>query len=402
MGKAIKFYFAAIILICLLLWWVDKSQVKPIDWAQTYSLDTKNPYDLYVFNEEIEHLVQPKNIKREWLSSYEYLQGKTSRCTYLIVDKSMSSVQDSMLLGEVAKGSNLFISSENIFKNLTDTLALRYADIDQDMDFDNPDNNYLDLSLINKAWGTKTYKLEPVNNSFAFISLDPKTTTILGMETKFDGKVYPNFIRIKFGKGYVFLHAHPQVFTNKALLDKKSSAEYVSTILSYLPSDLPIVWFVGGQTQKYGTPQEKTTLSIVFQYPALRFAWLLMIYVLILFILFNAKRRQRIIPIIEPVKNTTIEFVQTIGNLYFQKESATEIVNKKITYFLDKIRRRYYLDTSVLDDKFVMKLHLKSGKEKILIEKIVQRINMHKRLKSAVPEDLMVLNQLIEDFWRKE
>jgi hypothetical protein len=396
-----KFYLLAVVAVVLIIFLIDSIKIKPVDWEQRYSLDTKNPYDLYVFNAEIKNFVNSRKIEREWLSPYEHLEDQDQQSNYLIIDKNMHGLSDTILLEEVAKGSNLFISSENIFAGFIDTLGVKYANIDPDMLLDEQKTNCLTLSLTNKTWGQKKYKMEPVNNSFSFVEMDSATTTILGTQKKSDGKVSPNFIRVKYGKGYIYLHNHPQVFTNMELLEQNGSTEYVANLLSYLPKDLPLVWFVNGQTSNYGAPEEKTPLSIVFQYPALRIAWLILIYGLLLFVIFHIKRRQRVIPVVQPLRNTTIEFVQTIGNLYFQEESATEIVDKKITYFLDKIRTRYYLDTSKLDERFALKLQLKSGKDALLIEKIMKQIYQFRRLKSAVSEDLVKLNDLIEKFWEK-
>ena len=402
MGKAMKFYLAGLVAVLLIIFLIDSGKVKPVDWEQRYSLDTKNPYDLYVFNAEIENFFNSRKVEREWLSPYEHIKRGGVKSNYLIINKNMHGLSDSLLLEDVAEGSNLFISSENIFADFVAILKVKYANIDPEMLLDGEHSNYLQLSMTNKTWGQKKYRLEPVNNSFSFVEMDPATTTILGTQTKPDGKVSPNFVRVKYGKGYVFLHNHPQVFTNMELLEKPGgSEEYVANLLSYLPKNMPVVWFVNGQTTNFGAPDNRTPLSIVFEYPALRIAWLILIYGLLLFVIFHVKRRQRVIPVVQPLRNTTIEFVQTIGNLYFQEESATEIVDKKITYFLDKVRTRYYLDTSKLDERFALKLQLKSGKDPLLIEKIMKQIFQFKRLKSAVPDDLVKLNDLIEEFWKK-
>jgi len=129
--------------------------------------------------------------------------------------------------------------------------------------------------------------------------------------------------------------------------------------------------------------------------------WLLFVYGMLLYLLFNAKRHQRIVPVVKPLKNTTVEFVQTIGNLYFQEGSTSNILGKKIIYFLDRVRHRYYLDTSKLDDNFALKLQSKSGKDKELIDDILTSIRDFQKLRTAIPTDLIKLNNLIEEFWKE-
>jgi hypothetical protein len=125
--------------------------------------------------------------------------------------------------------------------------------------------------------------------------------------------------------------------------------------------------------------------------------WYLFLLGMLVFILFNAKRKQRVVPIISPLGNTTIDFTKSIGNLYFQEGDHDNIINKKIIYFLEKIRNEYLIDTTKLDDEFVKKLHLKSGKELHDIKQAVFLINTHRRSPhNSVAEDLIQINNAIE------
>ena len=72
-------------------------------------------------------------------------------------------------------------------------------------------------------------------------------------------------------------------------------------------------------------------------------------------------------------------------------------MHKKIIYFLEKIRNEYLIDTSVLDDNFIKKLHLKSGKKVEDIEKVVRLINyQRKSYNQSIEEDLIEINNAIE------
>ena len=399
MGKTIKLYLAGIFFLVLIILLIDTFRVNPTNWKPTYSLDHKNPFDLYVFNREIKNIIPENRIKRILKTPYEYIQEQTKKVNYLVIKQNMYITDDTLLLEEVKKGSNLFVSSENYISNITDTLGLKYTEVDSDLSLKKLD--ILKLSLTNKNWGKADYNLKHVQNTFAFVDADSGTTTILGTEKMPDGKVYPNFLKIKFGKGYVFIHNQPQVFTNYALLAKNSSASYVAHMLSYIPNDMDVVWFVNGQTSNLNAPKTETGLSVVFRYPALRAVWLLLVYGLVVYILFNSKRRQRIVPVIKPLKNTTVEFVQTIGNLYFQQGNTANIIEKKIVFFLDRIRTYYFIDTSGLDYRFAEKLKSKSGKNLELITEILEFINKFRKNKIAEKNDLIHLNKLIEEFWDK-
>jgi len=398
MDKTIKIYLAAILLVVLVIFIIDTFRIKPVDWTPSYSLDHKKPLDLYVFDHEIKNFMPEHKINRELTTPYEYINQNHQKSVYVIINRFIFDTSDTILLNEVAAGSHLFISSENFIKNIQDTLGFEYEDISSVI---LSKESTLKLSLTNKTWANKQLILKPVNNTYAFVKMNAATTAILGTQTMPDGIVAPNFIRVKYGKGYVYIHNQPQIFSNVSLLYEKHASEYAALVLSYIPKNLPVVWFVGGQTINPDMPFAVSPLSIIFRYPALRASWLIMLYGLLLYILFNAKRRQRIIPEIKPLRNTTIEFVQTIGNLYFQEGNTANIVDKKIIYFLDRIRNRYYLDTSYTDERFAEKLQSKSGKDEKLINEILSFIRRFRQQKTASRTDLMHLNKLIEEFWEK-
>ena len=116
--------------------------------------------------------------------------------------------------------------------------------------------------------------------------------------------------------------------------------------------------------------------------------------------IFNAKRRQRIVNVIKPLKNTTVDFAKTIGNLYYETKDHDNLIDKKITYFLEYIRRVYHLDTQIFDDKFIKNLSLKSGKNETDIKKLVNKIAYLKSKSNCNEADLLELNKAIEDFYK--
>jgi hypothetical protein len=140
-------------------------------------------------------------------------------------------------------------------------------------------------------------------------------------------------------------------------------------------------------------------LRFIFSQPALRWAWYLGLITTLLFMIFNAKRRQRIVVEKVPLKNTTVEFTKTIGNLYYETKDHNNLIEKKITYFLEYIRRVYYLDTQILDDKFVNNLTLKSGKDQDDIKQLIKQIVYLKAKNNCNETDLLRLNNAIEDFY---
>ena len=122
---------------------------------------------------------------------------------------------------------------------------------------------------------------------------------------------------------------------------------------------------------------------------------------LAIFMLFSAKRKQRVVPIIPPVNNTTVDFTKTIGNLYLQEGDHHTIIGKKIIYFLEKIRTDYLLDTFDLDETFVNRLHQKTGKDKADIEHVIQLIKKHRNHLDSTENDVIEMSKAIEKLAQK-
>ena len=125
----------------------------------------------------------------------------------------------------------------------------------------------------------------------------------------------PRVVRIQRGKGELFFSCEPLLLTNYGILDEQANG-LVFRLMSQFRG-LPIV-----RTEAY-TPQaeinEETPLRFWLQNEPLRWAIYLTLGGLLLFCVFYARRRQRVIPVVEEPKNRSIEFVKLIGTLYYQK-----------------------------------------------------------------------------------
>ena len=189
------------------------------------------------------------------------------------------------------------------------------------------------------------------------------------------------------------MHSEPLIVTNFYLL-KPESKNYVQDVFSYL-SERETVWFSGANKN---VAESRSPLRFILANPPLRYAWWLLLAGLVLFIIFNAKRKQRIVPIVEPLKNKSVEFVKSIGNLYLQEGDFHDMMAKKAQYFLNRVRMDLLIDTKNLDEKFIHLLHLKTGKS---IEKINEATVLIKKgqdpYATVMKEDLIKMNRLLDE-----
>ena len=164
------------------------------------------------------------------------------------------------------------------------------------------------------------------------------------------------FIQIEVGDGSFFLHSVPLMFTNYYMVDPVNH-EYISSALSMLPVR-DVIW---DEYFKPGKVHTDSPVAYLLDNRALKWAWFLSLGGVLMFMLFESKRKQRIIPVIDPPANTSLEFTQTVGRLYYAHGDHKDIAEKKIKHLLEYIRNRWSMPTTDFNDEFLNKLAGKSG-----------------------------------------
>jgi hypothetical protein len=394
---SLKIYIACLIILFIGIVLIDSNKPIPINWTTTYDINDKIPFGLYVLDKEISGLLNGQKITKLDATPFEYFHNNAQitsdeklqmKTTFLRIsefsDLDKSSTQ--MLIDFAQKGNNVFLSMKDFPKAILDSLKLEL----------NGEYQYTDSIfnwLANPNLGKQKYKLvEGLGNNY-FSKIDTTHTTVLGFQS--GDSLRTNFVKVKYKKGNFFLHTQPVAFTNFHLLNKNNS-KYAEKVLSYLPKK-DVIWYIKSQNDE---KISSSPLRYIFSQPALKAAWFLFLIGMLSFMLFNAKRRQRIVPIVKPLQNSSIDFAKTIGNLYFQEGEHGNLIDKKIIYFLEQIRVQYLIETTLLDDNFVKKLQHKSGKNSVTIQNIIFIINQRRKNNiETVEADLIELNSAIERFF---
>jgi hypothetical protein len=363
---------------------------KQHDWTITLAHNDKNPYGTYALYQLAPSFFEGKKINHSYQTIYELqdsLRGNENLfilATNFSADKNESSV----LLEHVSNGGTVFISAQYFRGIFADTMKLNTYDyFFKEGGASRSDSSF--LSLVNPAIDTNRYDYQRDNINNYFEHFDENRTTIIAENDYHQ----PVTIRVSFGKGSFILNCTPLAFTNIYMLSANNQ-QFVSSTLSYLPVN-DLYW-----TEYYqvGRMESKTPLRFILNNEPLSWAYYLTVTAIIAFMIFEAKRKQRIIPIIQPLPNTSLEFVSTIGNLYYQNGDHKNIAEKKINFLLEQIRSKYLLKTNQLDGAFFTALANKSGKPKAQIEVLFQKISFIHSATMISAEQLMDLNERIEQF----
>ena len=211
----------------------------------------------------------------------------------------------------------------------------------------------------------------------------------------------PRIVSIKRGKGELFLSCEPILMTNYGILDTETN-ELVFRLMSQFRG-LPIV-----RTEAYGPYTEfetDTPLRFWLQNEPLRWAIYLTLGGLLLFCMFYARRRQRVIPVVEEPANRSLEFVKLIGTLYHQKHINRDLLQKKYSYFAETLRRITMIDVEDVESRKenIAQIAIRTGMPEAEVRMILDRVERYLQgndelkdvaLRKAIDGMDMIINKL--------
>ena len=261
------------------------------------------------------------------------------------------------------------------------------------------DGDSLKVKLESPAFANQTVFTYPGKKyAGAFYKVDTSTTAVLGRSEN----GLPNFVRLNSGKGSFFLHTAPLAFSNYFVLHKNNSA-YLEEALSVIPKNVTtIVWNEYYLEKPYNPNDDKDPnwLGALFSNPAFKWGLLIGAFTLALFVLFGMRRRQRMIPPHERPKNDSLDFVKTLGRLYYDKSDHRNLASKMGAYFLEHVRSRYKIPTHTLDDVFVQALHFKSGYPEAETKNIINTIHRIQTANFITETELAQFHRQLELFYQ--
>lgn len=366
---------------------------QPTDWSPTYAKEDKIPFGLYLLYQQRADIFPDADIKLSRLPVYNTLKNKSQQHTsYLIVGNSIKvdEVDYKELIRFMNKGNTVFLAAYDFSDLLRDSLQM-----DVKTAGDMVDDTNTPVNFVNPALKSPTdYRFNKGIAQQYFSKLDTSKVTVLGNNA--NGQ--PNFVKYTFGKGAMYILPNPQLLTNFSLLNS-GGADYAAKALSYLPVGSTLIWDEYGI--KGSVTKSDNVLRFIFENTQLTWAYTLAVGGLLIFVLFQMKRRQRIIPIVSPLKNSSVDFVKVIGKVYYQQRDNRDIVQKKISYLLEHIRSIYRIKTTVLDEELTDTLIVKSGVEEEVVRKLFRLIAEITSFKKVNDQQLIELNKLIEKFYRQ-
>jgi hypothetical protein len=353
------------------MYWLNKDAPIQYQWQPTFDTNDRQPFGAYAFDKILRDS-WTKHYYHNYYSFYdlasvatEYPENDTDDdCdtnndaatiqpdhNVLVIANRLRLSDDEtiFLLKYVEKGGSVILAASDIDGLLGDTLNVLissriYPDVfdlsikpeEEKVGFYVPENEQLSLTLpkwlVNNYFKTFEEDAANRNNSTYFDS-------IYRISTVSDGKTIS--LRYAIGEGNLILISNPLIFTNYGILND-SINPYIWKHLAYLTGK-PLI-----RTEFYETGSQggksRSEFRVLLSYRAFRWAFYTTLISLLVFMIFTARRRQKIIPVIHPPANKMLAFVRSIAGLYLLKNNNADLLLKKQVYWAEELKRKYGID----------------------------------------------------------
>lgn len=354
----------------------------PLDWTPSYEHEDARPYAAQVLHDVLPHVVPSRTVVEA--PPFVHLADTAVRGgTYFFLTEAFApdAAEADRLLRFAARGHTVFVAARAIEGLFADTLGVR---TERAVVPDSLQLQFASASLQEEGAFT-------TRRPTAFARLDalPPHADVLG--TALDR---PVFARLTYGAGTVYVHTVPMAFTNYAMLEGVG-AEYAYRALAYLPRQ-PLWWDAYHKPLRVPSGSQ---LRYVVSNPPLRAAYYLALLTALLFVIFGGKRRQRVIPVVEPPRNDSLTFVQTLGRLFHQRGRHEQLASKRIDYFLDYLRTHLGLAVHTLDEARPEQVALRSGVDREAVEALFERARHARQATTLSERDVQALSQRLDRFY---
>lgn len=353
---------------------------KEFDKRTSFNKKSTAPYGCSILYNSLPILFPQASISNNNKKINDWYYGKSDlqkNTLYIIVTKQFYPSESQLtILRKIVTAGNYVMIVTPIMNNEAES----FFDLQQQngytlTEFDkfNPKDS---VHLLKPPFKSDTSFTYPgFDGSGYFFNYDKEKFLVAATNDKFKSI----FLKVNDGEGSFLLHSNPFLFSNYFLL-YKNNHQYLENVFALVPPTVKnIVWdeYFMSKTNtddEYNSQKQNSKLSVLLSNPSFAWAFYLTIALLAIYLLLHVKRMFNIVPVIQKPKNESLDFIQTIGKLYFEKQDHYNLAAKMALYFLEHVRSKYYLNTSKLNIDFVQKLSGKSGYDEELTKQLVNSV----------------------------
>lgn len=383
------------------------SQEKKTDWRVSFDKNSKEPYGCYLAYQSLSDMFPQAKIHggKDLFAEIKRginetgSQSSTSHLTLSVCRNfSVDSLERDQLFRYAEVGNFLCIVSENFSQNILDSFHATPI----------PKNQYQSNYFSDKEDTIQQQTLH------VFVNHNEETFWFHGLplgggfasDTSWKGdQYYLSYLQtqdnpaslIRFvGDGVIMICRTPIAFTNHFLLQRDNRKSY-ERFLSFFPATISHVHWFSGYERKMSAESE-SHMGDLFHFPPLFSAFMLLALLLLVYALFGAKRRQRIIAPKDPLENTSLAFTETVGQLYYQRKNNKNLSDKMLTHYFEQVRESLGISLHPTDPSFAEILSRKTKQSLADTEAFLGNVEYIRHAEQVSDDDIKHLYHQLQQF----
>lgn len=373
MKKKERIYLFVFITLFVAYVATDFMAPEPINWQVSFHSKDKNPFGGFILNDRSSDL-----FNEGFHLSYQTIAELEDENNIVILaeEAEIVGIDFDKLFEKLERGGNVWIGANTYSSKFRDTLDFAVSNNFQMLNqniFEAPEGT---LRLFDDS--KYTYPSTLLTNFFRL-----RNEGQWEILSEVDGN--PVVIKRSWKGGTLVLNSIPYIFTNFGLLinDNYPAA---AKLLSHLPeSDIHYTMYY-----QSGKGEATTPLRYFLKQGALRWSTYLALFSIIVFLLISSWRRQRAIPVVLPPENATVQYVKTLGALFYREKDHKKAAMKVINHFVGSLREKYFVSVDYTE-RFYKLLAAKSG---VSTEEVIKTFELIIRVKDLPVIEEKVLIEL--------
>ncbi len=364
--KSSRLFIVVIIALMVVIILFEMNAPARFNWDDhSQSYKSKQPFGCYVMDSVLRaSLPHGYEVIGSDFEQYIGENAKPVKHTFLFTNTFEYFRPDTNFLKMIEEGNNAIIATDyniSYYDDSTEEMGLGYKCYSNNYYYDGDYFSKESLS-INASYDTVYWESGemfapasyPINSVLCskelILSSDYRILATLNEkhENGSDGDVDTVAGIRDCGKGKIVVVSMPMLFSNYGILND-TIRPLVLRLLSQC-SDLPMVRYDPSlMSEMEQDEQEDSPLHYLLANRPLRWALYLALTTVILFVLFSARRRQRVIPVIKPPVNHMMDFVKRIGGIYYKRHDNVDLLIKKYVTFGNELRTKAMINVDDYD-----------------------------------------------------
>lgn len=320
-------------LLVVVLGLLQISKPEPTSWKRTFSSTSTQPYGTWIALHVLDSITDGRVTMVDSASDVA-IRSAPARGQWWIVAPRFQAADEEVdsLFAYARRGGHVVIATRWI----NDTTEKRLGvDLRQPFMWDEDTLSVYDSGSVVKRFliveDFISYQFKLRADSTALGSDLVQWDTLMALENADQSADQPRFVlaaRRALGLGSITVLSSPELMSNLAFVHDTASAvaRYLMPVIAR--TDGPIMW----DRYHNGSLQLPTVGDLLSQSHAAQLALVLVVVSGLMYVGTNARRRQRAIPILEPVRNTTSEFVRTVADLMQSSHDPAYVMRQRIVH----------------------------------------------------------------------